>query len=266
LGGDDVLYGSNANEVFVPGRGNNTVYARAAFDGVGKKTFVWNSGDGNITVNYDNPARVPGDGLAILRFGPGVSPEDVSFYNSGNNVVAQITQDNRTAKITLNNANIVNIRCQMDKIQFADGTVWEWSEVGKRKVLFGTEGNDILRTYGLSGETITVYGLGGDDVLYGSNANEVFVPGRGNNTVWSRAGFEGTGKKTFVWDPGDGNIIVNYDNPARVPGDGLAILRFGAGVSPEDVMFYNSGNHVIAQITLDGITAKITLNNATQIP
>ncbi|MCL1876390.1 MAG: hypothetical protein FWF87_09060, partial [Synergistaceae bacterium] len=232
----------------------------AAIEGVGKKTFVWNVGDGNFTVNYDNINRVQGDGLAILRFGSGVTPEDVTTYNSGNHLVFQIPNgDGSVAELTFAYANYGKIRYQMDEIQFADGTVLEWSELVDRKVLTGTEGNDTLRTYGLAGEKITVYGLGGDDIIYGGNADEVFVPGRGNNTIYARAAIEGVGKKTFVWNVGDGNFTVNYDNINRVQGDGLAILRFGSGVAPEGITTYNSGNHLVFQIPNgDGSVAELT--------
>ncbi|MDR2527748.1 MAG: hypothetical protein LBD04_01845, partial [Synergistaceae bacterium] len=149
-----------------------------------------------------------------------------------------------------------------DEIRFADGTVWKWDEVIGRKVVRGTNGNDSLRASSYAGEKVTVYGLGGNDFLYGGNGEDVFIPGTGSNTVYARSNYEGGGKKTFVWNVGDGNSGVGYYNEARAPGDGLGALRFGAGVNPSDVEVRNSGANVVFVVTLGGVSGSVTFVNA----
>jgi Ca2+-binding RTX toxin-like protein len=128
VGGQDIIYCGNAVETVIGGPGNDTIYARAASEGAGKKIFVWNPGDGNDTIRYDNPARVAGDELAILRFGPGVLPGHVITYTSGTNHIIEISpQSGGSGKITFISANNGEIRYQMDRIEFSDGTVWSWA-------------------------------------------------------------------------------------------------------------------------------------------
>jgi hypothetical protein len=169
--------------------------------------------------------------------------------------------------VTFVTANNNDIRFQIDEIQFADGTVWKWSEIVNRKVILGTEGNDTLRTYGKAGEKVTVYGFGGNDTIYGGKADEVFVPGPGNNTIFTRSNAidEGDGQKIFQWNINDGVDTIYYYNSARVAGDGLGILRFGHGINPENVTVSNSGASVVFSVTPElgrgGSVTFVTANN-----
>jgi Ca2+-binding RTX toxin-like protein len=253
LGGNDTIYGKVGTDVFVPGPGVNTIYARTSYEGGGQKTFVLNTGDGDSTVYYYNPARKTEERLAILRFGHNIGPENVTVYNRGYDVAFVVTLEGSNAgSLTFKDANKGSIHYQMDEIQFADGTVWEWSDVVNRKVVLGTEGDDEFYTRGIAGEKITVYGLGGNDTIYGGNANETFVPGHGVNTIYARESAEGKGQKTFVFNVGDGDSTVYYDNSYRKTGDGLAILRFGHDISPENVTVYNREYDVTFVVTLEG--------------
>ena len=99
--------------------------ARSAVEGGGKKVFVWNVGDGNTTINYYNAARVSGDGLAILKFGPGIVPGNVNTQISGNNVVFTINAGGGAGSMTFVNAKL-GIPYQADEIHFANGTVLPW--------------------------------------------------------------------------------------------------------------------------------------------
>jgi hypothetical protein len=91
-----------------------------------------NVGDGHDTIYYENPYRVAGDGIGILRFGPGIAPEDVSVNNSGNNVVFLATLgDGSSISATFVNAKY-GVRYQIDEIQFSNGVVWKWATMPKQ--------------------------------------------------------------------------------------------------------------------------------------
>ena len=91
-----------------------------------------NVGDDNDLIYFDNPARIAGDGIGILRFGPNINPENVIVYNNNNNVVFLATlPDGGSVTATFVNAN-AGIRYQIDSIQFADGTVWKWATMPRQ--------------------------------------------------------------------------------------------------------------------------------------
>jgi Ca2+-binding RTX toxin-like protein len=145
-----------------------------------------------------------------------------------------------------------------------DGTVWTWSDAAGQKVVRGTTGANTLRASSYAGEKVTVYGLAGNDILYGGAGEDTFVPDPGNDTVYARSNnaTEGGGKKVFRWSAGDGNDTINYYNADHQPGDGLATLEFGEGISPENVTAQNSGNNVVLTVTLASGGGKVTFNGA----
>jgi Ca2+-binding RTX toxin-like protein len=258
LAGLDTIYGGAGLDVIVPGPGNDVIYTRATLEGGGKKVFWLNRGDGNDTVYYLNAAHEPGDGLGILRFGDGITPEDVEIRNSGNNVVFALTDG--SARVTFMDANRGDVRYQPDEIRFSDGTTMAWHDAAQRRIVKGTEIGEVLLASSHEGESVTVYGLGGLDTIYAGAGEDIIVPGPGNDVVYARSTVEGGGQKTFVWNAGDGNDTVNYINTEHQPGDGLGILIFGSGIGPEDVEVRNSGNNVVVAL-LDG-SGSVTFVNA----
>ena len=54
-----------ADDTFVPGPGNDTIYDRSGVEGGGNKIFVWNIGDGANTV-----AAAPHQGIVSCRQEP----------------------------------------------------------------------------------------------------------------------------------------------------------------------------------------------------
>jgi Ca2+-binding RTX toxin-like protein len=69
----------------------------------------------------------------------------------------------------------------------------------------GLLGNDTIRASALAAGTValTLDGGDGDDTLVGSDNGDLLIGSRGNDTL-----FGGAGNDTFVWNPGDGNDIV----------------------------------------------------------
>ena len=143
--------------------------------------------------------------------------------------------------INIYKANAGDLRYQPDEIHFADGTVWKWSETASRKVVRGTSENDVLSANSFAGDTVTIYGLEGDDNITGGRGDDIFVGGLGNDSITSNNG----GNDTFVFNRGDGNDSITYYYSAHEPGDGIGKLRFGLDIRPEDVEVRNSGMDVI---------------------
>jgi len=262
IGGADNIFGGHGTDIFVGGPGNDIIHARSNFKGGGKKVFLWNTEDGHDTIHYYNPDRKEGDGLAILKFGPGIGPENVETRADGNNVVFVITAGGSVGSIRVMNAR-AGIQWRMDEIHFADGTVLTWNKFLAIMVVRGTIGNDVLRTYSSPGETVIVYGIGGADNIYGGSGTDIFVGGPGNDIIHARSNFEGGGKKIFAWNVGDGHDTIYYYNPDRTEGDRLSILRFGPGIDPENVEPRADGSNVVFVITAeDGSVGSVRVMNA----
>ena len=141
----DYIYGGKGTDIFIPGPGGGRIYARSTHEGGGKKIFVWNVGDGNNRIHYFNADRQErGDRLSILKFGPGISPENVKSQVSGNDVVLVITVGDSVGSIRFKNGKpdihwpTHSIRWQMDEIRFADGTVWGWDDALASSLTTGT--------------------------------------------------------------------------------------------------------------------------------
>jgi len=262
LGGNDTIYGGSGDDTFIPGPGSNVIYARSDVEGGGKKTFVWNKGDGNSTIYYYNANRVVNDGMAILRFGSDIAPAHVEARNSGDNVVFAVNAAGFVGNITFVNANKSDPCYQMDEIQFTDGETWKWSDVVGSKVVRGDNNNNVLYTSSLPGEKVTVYGFGGNDTIYGGAGDDTFVPGPGGNVIWARSNVEGGGNKTFVWNIGDGSSTINYYNATHQPGDGMGILRLGSDITPEDVEVRNNAGNVVFVITTPSGIGQMTFVGA----
>ena len=77
---------------------------------------------------YYNETHQPGDGMGILRFGGGVSPNNVTVRSSGSNIVFSYTGGG----ITFVGANTTDVRYHLDEIRFAGGEVWTWSTMPRQ--------------------------------------------------------------------------------------------------------------------------------------
>ena len=71
------------------------------------------------------------------------------------------------------------------RIEFADGTVWNRSDLESRIVAGGTPGDDTA--LGTSGDD-TLHGLGGNDTLYGYDGSDALFGDGGNDTIEGGAG------------------------------------------------------------------------------
>jgi Ca2+-binding RTX toxin-like protein len=274
--GSDTIFGGSNSDTIIGGPGNDVIYTRSSYEGGGKKVFIFHAGDGQDSVYYYNTAHKVGDGLGTLRFGAGIDPEDIEVSNSGANVVLALSDG--SGKVTLVNSNTTTVAYHLDRIEFADGTVWTWSETVGRKVIRGTEGSDTLKTSSVAGESVTAYGFGGNDsisagsgtdtlfggegrdTIFGGSNSDTIIGGPDNDTIYTRYNVEGGGKKVFIWNLGDGEDIVYYYNTAHKAGDGLGTLRFGTGINPEDIEVSNSGANVVLALS-DG-SGKVTLVNS----
>ena len=188
-GGNDFIGGLDGDDVIIAGLGNDTLEGHGGSD-----TYIFNIGDGSDRV------RDWGDGVDTLAFGAGINPDDIVVWRQGSgkrDVVFDITgtDDRVTSLYQMQNLGFDGL----DRISFADGTVWTVEDLWL-KLLAPTDADQHLLGYGT------------DDIL---------GRGKGNDLLEGYGGSD-----TYVFNLGDGQDRV------RDWGDGVDTLAFGAGINP----------------------------------
>ena len=160
-------------------------------EGDGVDTYIFNLGDGQDTIQNYDPGNWYQDRLV---FGEGIAPEDIRLLRSGDDLV--LTNINRDSdSITVKNA-FLNDSYFIGKIEFSDGTVWNYSDT-KKIVNMGfanliTGGiSDTGYDYDFSNQQ-GIYDMGGNDVIrLGADMLEIAFEQSGNNLVISDGTDEG---------------------------------------------------------------------------
>ncbi|TKB95331.1 MAG: hypothetical protein E8D41_00810 [Nitrospira sp.] len=223
--GDDILNGGEGNNLLIGGEGNDQLIGGSGIDqlegGTGNDTLV--GGGGADTIIYDGQGQdiLTADANDRLELTNGLTSTTVLAGRTGNNLV--LTVDGTADRLTVQSffASPVN---QMSQLRFADGTVWDTATIitQSSRILFGTEGNDILQAP--DGLGYTLHGFGGNDVLFG---------GGGLDTVDGGAGLDllrgGAGADTLLGGEGNDSLEGEDGNDLLIGGTGDDQLHGGAG-------------------------------------
>ncbi len=210
--GDDALYGGEGNDTLFGGRGNDRMEGN-----FGNDTYTVNLGDGRDTI-FDNGYLSDTD---TLVFGAGITAANI-----------KISQDVTVPAnwlLTLDDSNSVLLQDfsrfsnTIDKVTFADGTVWTRADLAARLLNAAAATPDILDGTDLND---TINGGAGDDALYGEEGNDTLIGGIGNDHLEGRSGND-----TYVFNLGDGRDTL-YDN--GYIGD-TNTLAFGASILASDI-------------------------------
>lgn len=121
-------------------------------------------------------------------------------------------------------------------------------EVTSMSVVNGTVGND--RVYGINGTDNLLSGLEGSDRLYGKNSqDDILIGDEGNDYLYGY-----TGNDTYRYSLGDGSDKVYEKSGAG----GFDVVEFDSSITPNDVTYVRSGNHLEIHISDGG---KLTVQN-----
>src|SRR5262249_18764886 len=154
LGGNDILDGGPGNDTLDGGAGNDLLLG-----GFDNDVYLVNAGGGQDTISDFA-------GFDELRFGPGVSPDQVSRFRNGNDLVLQVGGTADSVTIAQWFANPQN---QIEQVSFADGTVWDAATTGSLRLL-GDDGDNFL--FANSDNATLIEGFGGNDLMGGTLGND----------------------------------------------------------------------------------------------
>ncbi|MEK7592928.1 MAG: calcium-binding protein [Patescibacteria group bacterium] len=253
LGGDDTVYGFAGNDTLDGGLGADTLIG-----GIGDDSYVVDdAGDVVVedcregtdtvlsSVSYtldDNVENLTLTGTADIN-ATGNDLDNILIGNDGNNVLAGGAGNDT---YVLNNAG---------------DTVVEKSGKGTDTVLSGfsyTLGDNLENLTLTGSDNINATGNKRDNVLTGNDGNNILDGGKGHNTLAGGAGDDTLilGKDSendVLFNSGDGWDTLKTN--AKDSGHDNEI-RFGAGITHEDLWFSRSGNNLNINIlgTDDGMT------------
>ena len=247
-GGNDTIYGGSGNDTLIGGKGNDRLEGS-----YGDDTYIWNLGDGFDTIDDYNGGNTDND---TIKFGEGISFEDLSFERDGNSLIIHVNND-RTQGISIQDY-YSSTYYKVEKLEFADGTIVETSTIAvttdrsdalAAQDITGTDNNDTL-TGGNFGDTLTgndgndvIDGGAGNDTLKGNSGNDTLIGGKGNDRL------EGSyGDDTYIWNLGDGFDTIYDYNGGNTDND---TIKFGEGISFEDLSFERDGNSLIIYVNND---------------
>jgi len=252
--GDDTLqvYAYSKDNLLAGGTGNDTLYGSYYSD-----TYLFNLGDGKDTIiesyNYNGA-------IDTLRFGKGIKAADIGTYKDGRDLLFKHKngKDEVRVKNVFNSTSSVATASEhynLERIEFADGTVWIWQQIAERglisqannngETLNGWTGNDIMQ--GGKGDDIldagsgsnTIYGGAGNDTIRTGNYSfdNILAGGKGDDTLYGSYYSD-----TYLFNLGDGKdtIIESYNYSGVVD-----TLRFGKGIRVADITTYKDDRDLL---------------------
>ncbi|GAB58547.1 hypothetical protein RNAN_1520 [Rheinheimera nanhaiensis E407-8] len=270
--GNDILVGSTQDNTFNGGNGDDILIGGGGRNhlqgGSGSDVYLVAAGDNSTIDNFDNSA----DKVDAIQFAEGISASDVQVRRSGAHLLLEY---GRMAYVTVINYFSDNGESdyRLEEIRFADGTVWQYSDVSALALhgshwgdsLVGSDGDD--EVYGGQGDDMlfgsdgndTLLGEEGDDQLYGDGGDDVLDGGAGNDKLYG-----GEGNDTYLFGRGDGqDTIYNHNSADHNNPLSHDRLLFKAGVALEDVEYFRLHNDLVFRIagSTDTITVSDWFNN-----
>ena len=258
LAGDDLIDGAAGNDTLRGGPGSDTVNG-----GLGDDTFLFDLGDGEdfVTDGY-GVAGYSGGGIDSLVLGAGITPANVTASRSGNELRIQVNGTTDVVRLS----QYFNDDA-LERIQFANGTVWTPATVAAMFPVTGTSSNDTLIGSGLPD---TINALGGNDLVRGGGGNDTIDGGLGGDVLYGDAGddliyggqfdtsrkaasdtiYGGDGNDILITTNANGQYLYGGNgNDIYIGGSGWAWMEdtagnnlFVAGASSSDDIWMGDGN------------------------
>ena len=269
---DDVYDGRGGNDVLDTGLGNDTLTGGTGNDvllgGVGDDTYLYNLGEvatgpslardprlGPIGDGLDTLTDT--DGVDTLRFGPGITAEQVVVRLDSAAGLARLrfldADGCETTDYGINITLNADGSLPIESVVFADGSTLTpqalmiqsltWTGTNRADVLttgrhddtiYGGNGKDVL-TSGSGNDTL--YGENGDDRLYGQGGNDTLTGGRGDDRLDG-----GCGDDTLIADQGEDTLIGGQGNDTILLGSGEHTILFGVGDGQDTVRRLATGD------------------------
>jgi len=268
-GGDDFLSGGSGRDRLYGAQGSDTLIGRSGDDYLegyyGSDTYIFNQGDGHDTIA--EWSKEGSSDFDVLQFGEGITQENLTILRDGYDAIFKIDADNSVrVKGWFDDDN----RSVLEQIQFADNTTLSIEDVNSLAIVEGTNRNN--RLYGMNKLNDNLFGLGGNDRLYGYEGDDFLSGGSGRDRLYGAQGSDtfigGTGddylegyygSDTYIFNQGDG-----HDTIAEWSEEGssdIDTIKFGTEITKDDVSFTFENNDLLIQYGADDLIKVNNVNN-----
>ncbi len=247
--GSDSLIGGNGNDSLDGGAGSDSLSGGKGNDrligGSGNDIYLFNQGDGNDTINDEDYTS---GNIDTLQLGAGLIAANTVLARSGND----LTLTWGSESVSLQNY-FYSAYCKIEKIVFADGTTWANADITTKLTQTGTIGNDSW--WGFDNQSNRMFGLAGNDQLYGGQLEDTLDGGDGNDSLTGYAGNDnligGNGNDYLDGGAGSDSLSGGKGNDRLVGGDGNDVYRFNRGDGVDTVIDADAtqGNIDILELT-----------------
>jgi Ca2+-binding RTX toxin-like protein len=228
--GNDSLYGTTGAQVIWGKEGDDYLEGKAGSD-----EYRYASGDGNDTI-VEQGSVINVDTLRLTDLNPG----DITLSRNGVHLYVNIVATGQ--RIAINNQYWDgHDDWGIERIAFADGTIWDRNHISREALIVGDGGNNNL------------YGSSYDDTLIGSGGND-YLEGRGGSDTYRYASGDGFDR---IGDSGSASDIdvlqLTNLTPGQVSlrreGDELYVFDISAGTDIRvDRQFQEDGTWGLNQI------------------
>lgn len=255
----DNIYGGAGVDTITGGNGDDFIYGGAGADvlrGEGNSdTYVWATGDGNDTIDDNSSAFSTIDSLVLTNVLPG---QVILTHASGSNNLV-ITIGSEVLTIANRFSNVAN-PYGIERIEFADGSVWDLNQILAATKMIGTNANESLTSNGYADN---MFGLAGNDTLTGGDGDDALTGGAGNDSLVG-----GNGSDSHFWTKGEGNDTINDTGTSFGDVDRLVLTNVAStDVAAGTVSFTRaSGSSTVLLAIVGTVTEVITLTNQMNSP
>lgn len=208
--GNDKLIGLSGNDILIGGAGDDVLEG-----GSGSDTYHFGLGDGQDVINEGYT-----EGEDVVELGAGVTPADVSVHWTLQGDMA-LTLPDGSRLIVRGQAEAWSTELGIEQLRFADGTVWDRTELTSRAQAASA----------------------GDDAILSSYQDDTLDGGAGNDHFQNLGGYD-----TYRFGTGDGQDEIEAT---------LGRVLFKPGIGQNDVSFSLDGNDLIATIAASGDTVRL---------
>lgn len=190
--GDDTVSGGAGEDLLLGGDGNDVLIGGADSDqlqgGAGADSYHFSSGFGADVV-HDTTGTTEDASIDEIVFDATVAAGDVQLsldpeapFEHNLLIRNVLTGDQIKVQYFFNAEFGYGGADHIEQIRFSDGTTWNLAEIRARaSQVYGTPGADSLQAIG--GLDSHIYGLAGNDSLFGGAGNDVLDGGTGNDAM-----------------------------------------------------------------------------------